>query len=75
MLARFGNVYDDPMSKLKNLKYENSAREYEDAFDNLLSRVEVSEKHAISLFMGSYKLKLKWKLGCLSLKYFLMPIV
>ncbi|GKD63927.1 putative mitochondrial protein [Tanacetum coccineum] len=52
ILARFGNVYEDPMSELKNLKYETTAREYEDAFESLLSRVEISEDHAISLFMG-----------------------
>ena len=52
VLARFGNVYDDPLSELKNLKYETSAREYEDAFDKFLSRVEISEIHALSLFMG-----------------------
>ncbi|GJR37811.1 reverse transcriptase [Tanacetum coccineum] len=39
VLARFGNIFDDPMSELKNLKYETSAKEYEDAFDELLSRV------------------------------------
>ncbi|GKD08386.1 reverse transcriptase, partial [Tanacetum coccineum] len=33
-------------------KYETTAREYEDAFDNMLSRVEVSEDHVVSLFMG-----------------------
>nr|GEX48086.1 retrotransposon protein, putative, Ty1-copia subclass [Tanacetum cinerariifolium] len=37
---------------LGNNKYETTAREYEEAFDNLLSRVEVSEDHAVSLFMG-----------------------
>nr|GEU48888.1 hypothetical protein [Tanacetum cinerariifolium] len=52
ILARFGNVYEDPMSELKNLKYETTAREYEDAFDSLLSRVEISEDHVISFFMG-----------------------
>ncbi|GJV55960.1 retrotransposon-related protein [Tanacetum coccineum] len=52
VLARFGSVFDDPMTELKNLKYENSAKTYEDAFDDLLSRVEISEDHAISLFMG-----------------------
>ncbi|GKB22159.1 reverse transcriptase [Tanacetum coccineum] len=52
ILNRFSNGYDDPMSKLKILKYETTAREYEDAFDNLLSRVEVSEEHVVSLFMG-----------------------
>ena len=52
ILDRFGSVYDDPMSKLKNLKYETTSRDYEYAFDNLLSRVEVSEAHAMSLFMS-----------------------
>nr|GEV66529.1 reverse transcriptase [Tanacetum cinerariifolium] len=47
----FRNVYEDPMSELKNLKYETTTRAYEDAFDTLLSRVEISEPHAISLFM------------------------
>ncbi|GJT48766.1 hypothetical protein Tco_0974923 [Tanacetum coccineum] len=40
------------MLELKNLKYETTARAYEDAFDTLLSRVEISEAHVISLFMG-----------------------
>ncbi|GJS18308.1 putative mitochondrial protein [Tanacetum coccineum] len=52
VLARFGTVTDDPMSELKNLKYETTARAYEDAFDDLLSRIEISEDHAISLFIG-----------------------
>ncbi|GJY18606.1 putative mitochondrial protein [Tanacetum coccineum] len=51
ILARFGNVYKDLMSELKNLKYETTAREYEDAFDNLLSRVKINKDHAVSLFM------------------------
>ncbi|GJT42858.1 retrotransposable element Tf2 [Tanacetum coccineum] len=50
VLARFGT--DDPMSELKNLKYETTATAYEDAFDDLLSRIEIREDHAISLFIG-----------------------
>ncbi|GJS08198.1 hypothetical protein Tco_0364994 [Tanacetum coccineum] len=42
ILKRFGNVYEDPMSGLKNLKYETTARACEDAFDTLLSRVEIN---------------------------------
>ncbi|GJT56985.1 hypothetical protein Tco_0992039 [Tanacetum coccineum] len=38
VLARFGTVYDDPISELKNLKYETITRVYQDAFDDLLSR-------------------------------------
>ncbi|GKD11314.1 hypothetical protein Tco_1190999 [Tanacetum coccineum] len=52
VLARFGTVTDDPMFELKNLKYETTAREYEDAFDDLLIRIKIREDHAISLFMG-----------------------
>nr|GFB13932.1 hypothetical protein [Tanacetum cinerariifolium] len=58
ILNRFRNVYEDPMSELKNLKYETTARAYEDAFDTLLSRVEISEPHAISLFMGGLPAKI-----------------
>ncbi|GKD67078.1 reverse transcriptase [Tanacetum coccineum] len=59
ILARFGNVYDDPMFELKNLKYETTAREYEDAFDSLLSRVEISEEHVVSLFIGELPTKIE----------------
>nr|GEZ52366.1 putative mitochondrial protein [Tanacetum cinerariifolium] len=43
---------DQETDEEKNLKYETSAKEYEDAFDDLLSRVEINEDHAIGLFMG-----------------------
>ncbi|GJR75761.1 hypothetical protein Tco_0088126 [Tanacetum coccineum] len=56
---RFGNVYEDPLSDLKILKYETTAREYEDEFDSLLSRVEVSEEHIVSLFMGGLPTKIE----------------
>ncbi|GKF00107.1 hypothetical protein Tco_0023457, partial [Tanacetum coccineum] len=39
------------MAILKNVKYDKSAKEYQDTFDNLLCRVEVSEEHAISLYL------------------------
>nr|GEW17017.1 hypothetical protein [Tanacetum cinerariifolium] len=39
---RFKTVFDDPMSELKNVKYETNAKAYQDAFDNLLSRVEIT---------------------------------
>ncbi|GJS94473.1 reverse transcriptase [Tanacetum coccineum] len=34
-------------------------KEYEDAFDSLLSRVEISEEHAISMFMGGLPTKIE----------------
>ncbi|GJX75665.1 reverse transcriptase [Tanacetum coccineum] len=56
---RFGLVYDDPMAAIKNAKYDKSAKEYQDTFDNLLSRVEVSEEHAISLYLGGLPTELE----------------
>lgn len=45
-------MYDYLVAELKILKYETTTKEYEDAFDSLLSRVEISEDHAVSSFMG-----------------------
>ncbi|GKD93495.1 hypothetical protein Tco_1373332 [Tanacetum coccineum] len=45
-------VLDDPMAELKNVKYETNAKAYQDAFDNLLSRVEISEENAVSFYLG-----------------------
>ncbi|GKB17084.1 putative mitochondrial protein [Tanacetum coccineum] len=59
ILARFGNVYDETMSELKFLKNENTVKEYEDAFDSLLSRVEVSEEHVVSLFISGLRTKIE----------------
>ncbi|GJU95853.1 glycoside hydrolase, catalytic domain-containing protein [Tanacetum coccineum] len=39
IVQRFGTVFDDPMSELKNVKYDNSAKDYQDKFDDLLSRM------------------------------------
>ncbi|GKC84162.1 hypothetical protein Tco_1139879, partial [Tanacetum coccineum] len=56
---KFGSVYDDPMASFKNVKYDKSAKEYQDTFDNLLSRVEVSEEHVISLNLGGLPTELE----------------
>ncbi|GJU51961.1 transposon ty3-G gag-pol polyprotein [Tanacetum coccineum] len=52
IVQRFGTVFDDPMSELKNVKYDNSAKDYQDKFDDLLSMVDISVEHAISLYWG-----------------------
>ncbi|GJV14851.1 gypsy/ty3 retroelement polyprotein, partial [Tanacetum coccineum] len=56
---RFGLVYDDPMAALKNGKYDKSAKEDQDTFDNLLCRVEVSEEHVGSLYLGGMPTELE----------------
>ncbi|GKA43026.1 hypothetical protein Tco_0735686 [Tanacetum coccineum] len=38
----FCSVFEDPMVDLKNYKYDNNAKEYQDLFDILLYRVYVS---------------------------------
>nr|GEW73084.1 hypothetical protein [Tanacetum cinerariifolium] len=42
---RFGSVHDDPIASPKNAKYDKSAKDYQDTFDNLLCKVEVSKEH------------------------------
>ncbi|GJZ75755.1 hypothetical protein Tco_0640220 [Tanacetum coccineum] len=32
IIQRFGTEFDDPMSELKNVKYETNAKAYQDAF-------------------------------------------
>ncbi|GJT65887.1 hypothetical protein Tco_1017367 [Tanacetum coccineum] len=54
IIKRFGTVFDDPMAELKNVKYDNSAKDYQDKFDNLLSRVDISMEHSISLYLGGF---------------------
>nr|GEZ57300.1 hypothetical protein [Tanacetum cinerariifolium] len=43
IIQRFGTVFDDHMAKLKNVTYKTNAKAYQDAFDNLLSKVEIRE--------------------------------
>ena len=52
IIQRFGSINEDPMAALKNAKYEKSAKEYQDLFDTLLCRVDISPEHAISLYLG-----------------------
>nr|GEZ13929.1 hypothetical protein [Tanacetum cinerariifolium] len=49
---RFGTVFDDPISEMRKIKYQSNAKEYQDAFDTLLSRVDVSEEHVVSFYLG-----------------------
>ncbi|GJT41947.1 hypothetical protein Tco_0941812 [Tanacetum coccineum] len=47
------------MAALKNAKYEKTAKEYQDLFDTLLCRVDVSEDHAFSLYLGGLPTELE----------------
>ncbi|GJR97210.1 hypothetical protein Tco_0269384 [Tanacetum coccineum] len=51
--------FEDPMADLKNAKYYKTAKEYQDLFDTLLCRVDVSEDHALSLHLGGLPTELE----------------
>ena len=51
IIQRFGTVFDDPMVELKNVKHETVANAYQDPFASLLSRLDISEEHAISFYV------------------------
>ncbi|XP_020105551.1 uncharacterized protein LOC109722075 [Ananas comosus] len=54
--TRFGaDLFDDPMAELKNLKQTGTVMEYQDKFDTLLNRVELSEEYAVSCFLSGLK--------------------
>ncbi|XP_071694493.1 uncharacterized protein [Rutidosis leptorrhynchoides] len=52
ILKRFGSTIEDPMAELKNLKQTTTVQIYQDEFEVLLSKVDISEKQAISLFLA-----------------------
>ncbi|GJT35645.1 hypothetical protein Tco_0926064 [Tanacetum coccineum] len=52
ILQRFGTVFDDPISEMRKIKYQSNAKDYQDAFDTLLSRVDVREEHVVSFYLG-----------------------
>lgn len=56
---RFGSVFEDPMAELKNAKYDKSAKEYQDLFDTLLCRVDISPENALSLYLGGLPTELE----------------
>ena len=55
VLKRFGMAFDDPLVELKNLKQTGSVQSYQDLFEGLLNKVELTEKQAISMFLGGLK--------------------
>ncbi|GKA45224.1 UDP-glycosyltransferase 83A1 [Tanacetum coccineum] len=51
LLKRFCSTYEDPMSDLKNIR-QKELQIYIDAFDLLMTKVELPETQAISFFLG-----------------------
>ncbi|GJS89379.1 putative mitochondrial protein [Tanacetum coccineum] len=61
VVKRFDSVIDDPLMELKILKQDGTVKDYYEKFDSLLNRMELSEKHAISLFLGGFKVETTMK--------------
>ncbi|GJQ98810.1 reverse transcriptase [Tanacetum coccineum] len=51
-LIIFGPCYEDPMEEIKNLRQDGIVPNYQDKFEALVSRVELTESQAISCFMA-----------------------
>nr|GEX01561.1 retrotransposable element Tf2 [Tanacetum cinerariifolium] len=49
---RFGPIVEDPMADLKNLKQTSTIKVYQDEFDGLFSKVDITESQAVSMFLG-----------------------
>ena len=55
ILSRFGEINDDPLVELKNLKQTGDVTTYQDRFELLLNKVELTESQAVSMFIGGLK--------------------
>ncbi|GJT28925.1 hypothetical protein Tco_0909200 [Tanacetum coccineum] len=51
ILRRFGDVYDDLLVELKILKQSGDVQSYQDKFEMLLNKVDLTEPHVVSIFM------------------------
>ena len=49
---RFGELFDDPMAELKALQQTAGIQEYHDEFDAIASRLNLTEQHLLSCYLG-----------------------
>nr|GEV74561.1 hypothetical protein [Tanacetum cinerariifolium] len=52
---RFDSVFEDPIVELKILKHVTTVQLYQEQFEALMNKVELSEAYAASLFIGGLK--------------------
>nr|GEV00916.1 hypothetical protein [Tanacetum cinerariifolium] len=52
IMQRFGSPYDDPIGDIKNLRHTGSIKEYQNAFDRLLSRIDLPEDQQASCYIA-----------------------
>lgn len=66
--ARFGELYDDPMADLKALLQTGTVQEYHDQFDALASRLNLSEEHLLSCYVGGLEQEIQMVVRMFNLK-------
>ncbi|KAJ1425372.1 Tify domain [Sesbania bispinosa] len=55
VIARFGDVCDDPMAELMKLRQKSSVVEYHEEFDSIITRLSLPENYTLSCFLGGLK--------------------
>ena len=55
LIERFGEVCDDPMAELMQLRQKGSIVEYHEAFEAIVARLDLIEEHRLSCFLGGLK--------------------
>ncbi|GKE06788.1 transposon ty3-I gag-pol polyprotein, partial [Tanacetum coccineum] len=52
VLKRFGDVNEDPMAELNNLRYNTIMKRFQSDFEDLLNQVNITEAQAISMYIA-----------------------
>ncbi|XP_019425117.1 PREDICTED: uncharacterized protein LOC109333995 [Lupinus angustifolius] len=55
LIERFGEVCDDPMVELMNLRQKGHVADYHEEFDAIITRLELFEEYTLSCFLGGLK--------------------
>ncbi|WVZ13742.1 hypothetical protein V8G54_011308 [Vigna mungo] len=55
LIDHFGEIDDDPISDLMKLRQTGSVVQYHDQFDAITSRLDLSDTHLLSCFLGGLK--------------------
>ncbi|XP_019451750.1 PREDICTED: uncharacterized protein LOC109353842 [Lupinus angustifolius] len=55
LIDKFGEVCDDPMVELMNLRQKGYVAKFHEEFDAVITRLELSEEYTLSCFLGGLK--------------------
>ena len=59
LIERFGEVWEDPMAELMRLRQKGTITDYHTEFDAIVSRIDLSEAHQLSCFLGGLQLEIQ----------------